>query len=266
MKKTIYLLSIILVSMILSSCEEVIILDLKTTDPRVVIEADLDGTTGTLEVRCSKTNDFYADSAFLPVSDAEVVLLYGKDDSQTVSETEPGIYILEGFTVVPGSLYRIEVTIDDITYEAQAIAPKPAQILEVIIEPVEIQGPPPEIRFLGIGTAWLDIPDEENFYCLRMTVNNKLPGSKFLIEDTGQDGELLLVTEIRDGLENGDSLQFQLSAINKEVYEYFQQVDDMGANGFSAAAPYNPIGNFSNDALGFFGVCFTNKKEVVIEE
>ena len=74
----------------------------------------------------------------------------------------------------------------------------------------------------------------------------------------------MIVENFTSDLTSGDTLLLQLSAINEAVYDYFIQVDDMRSNGFSAAAPYNPKGNFTNEALGYFGVCYTHKKEVVV--
>lgn len=264
MKKLFINVLALLLIVILSACEEVIVLDLNTTEPQVVIEADLDGTNGVLEVKCSKTVDFYNDISFNPVSGAEVFLEEAKTGSVKIKEDEPGIYRLEGIAVQQGMLFRLCVTIDDIDYEAEAIAPHPNEILEVVVVPVEIQGPPPEVEFFTVATGWFDIPQDTTFYCLRMIKNGEYPGTRNLVTDEDQDGELLIVENFTSDLTSGDTLLLQLSAINEAVYDYFIQVDDMRSNGFSAAAPYNPKGNFTNEALGYFGVCYTHKKEVVV--
>lgn len=265
MKKTIYIISLFVIAALFSACEEVIVLDLKTNEPRIVIEADLNGTDGELVVKCSQTVGFYSDSAFNPVSDAIVTLENGKDGAFVIDEDEPGIYRLSGYDVLPGEEYKILINIDEILYEATATAPIPAELLEIAVEEVEIPGPPPEITFYSIIGGWLDTPDVKSFYCVRLVVNDQLPGERILVNDEEQDGELLFVNTITSELVPGDEVSVQLSAINEAVYDYFQQVDDMRSNGFSAAAPYNPKGNFTNDALGYFSVCYTNKKKAVAQ-
>lgn len=265
MKRNIYIISLLFIAVLFSACEEVIILDLQTTEPRIVIEADLNGATGELEVKCSRTVDFYADSVFNPVNDAVVTLENGKGGALTIEEDEPGIYRLSGYSVIPGENYKINVTVDDIDYTAEAIAPVPAEIMEIAVEPFDIQGPPEEIQFYAIMAGWMDTPELESSYCIRIVINNNYPGSRILMNDDDQDGEMLLMTTMTNDIAPGDTVTVQLNAINKAVYEYFEQVDDMSSNGFSAAAPYNPKGNFSNDALGYFGVCYTNKKEAVVQ-
>lgn len=263
--KYIFILAFSLMVMLFYSCEDVIELDLNTTEPRVIIEADLDGSTGTLVVKCSRTVDFYSESAFNPISDAVISLEGAKSGAITINEAEPGIYRLTDYNVIPGNAYRIKITVDDIDYEAEAVAPDPAEIEDLIVMPFDIQGPPPEVNFYTIATGWFDIPGNSSFYCLRLILDEDLRGDRTFVSDKDQDGELLFVTSFTSDLAPGDTVKVELSSINEAVYDYFLQVEDMSSNGFSAAAPYNPKGNFSNEAMGYFGVCYTNKKEAVAQ-
>ncbi|MDD3011649.1 MAG: DUF4249 family protein, partial [Bacteroidales bacterium] len=150
-----------------TSCEEVIILDLNTTAPQVVIEAIWDGSGSVLEVTCSRTVNFYDDTLFNPVTDARIVLNDPAKGAVPIEQTRPGVYQLVGYTPLPGGFYSLEVEMDAVIYTALATAPYPVSIADVVILPVDIQGPPPEIKFFTINTGWFDPPGKKNFYRLR---------------------------------------------------------------------------------------------------
>jgi len=266
MKKGIYILSMLATLFIVTSCEDVIELDLKTQEPRIVIDAVLDGSDGTLTVRCSKTVDFYSNNVSDPISGAQIVLSDNTDKSFIIEEVEPGLYVLDGYDVTSTVTYTLKVIIDDEEYIASAIAPFPSIIQEVVILPVDIQGPPDEILFYSVNAGWFDVAGRENFYRVLMYKNDTLEGSSYsLYNDKENDGELMFYSTLTNGLEPGDEIAVELLSIDEEMYNYFEQVADMQSSGFSAAAPYNPKGNFNNDILGYFGICYSNKKEVVVQ-
>ncbi|MCW3126192.1 MAG: hypothetical protein JWO03_1850, partial [Bacteroidetes bacterium] len=52
-------------------------------------------------------------------------------------------------------------------------------------------------------------------------------------------------------INENDTIQMELDAIDKPVYEYFNTLNESTINSLSAA-PANPPSNFSNNALGYF--------------
>lgn len=266
MKKGIYILSMLATLFLATSCEDVIELDLKSTEPRVVIDAVLDGSDGTLTVRCSETVDFYNNNIANPITGALITLSNHTDKSYTIGEVEPGLYVMEGYEITSNLEYTLDVIIDDVTYTATAVAPFPSIIQEVVVLPIDIQGPPDTISFYTINAGWFDVADIENYYRVILYQNGLREENTYsLINDKENDGGLLYYSTLANGLDVGDEISIELLSIDKEMYQYFEQVSDMQSNGFSAAAPYNPTGNFSNDILGYFGICYSNKKEVVVQ-
>ena len=266
MKKGIYILSMLATLFIATSCEEVIELDLKSTEPRIVIDAVLDGSDGTLTVRCSKTVDFYNNNISNPISGAQIALFTNSDHSYIIEEVEPGLYVMEGYEVTSSLEYTLEVIIDDVEYTATAVAPFPSIIQEIVVLPIDIQGPPDTISFYSVNAAWFDVAGRENYYRIFMYKNGEKEGNSYsLFNDKENDGEVLFYSTLTYGLEPGDEIAIELLSIDTEMYHYFEQVADMQSSGFSAAAPYNPKGNFNNDILGYFGICYSNKKKVVVQ-
>jgi hypothetical protein len=53
-----------------------------------------------------------------------------------------------------------------------------------------------------------------------------------------------------------DTVQMELDAIDRPVYDYFYTLNQSTLNGQSAA-PANPVSNFSNNALGYFCALLT---------
>ena len=75
--------------LLFSSCEEVIELDLNTTEPQIVIEGFITDGEGTYSVLISKTVDFYDPNTFPPQTGAVVHITDDLGNTETLTETSP---------------------------------------------------------------------------------------------------------------------------------------------------------------------------------
>ena len=116
MKKNILFILVILV---LSSCEEVIYLDLQNSQPKLVIEATINVQEDDLsiaEVKLSKTAPFF-ENYIPPVTDALVAITSSTGEVYSFNHTQNGIYIANIIPVLDNT-YTLEVIHQDETYTA----------------------------------------------------------------------------------------------------------------------------------------------------
>ena len=246
--------------LIFTSCEDVIELELKDTTPRIIIEATLSITTQTAQVFFTKSNGFYDSAIPVTVSDANVVLQNEFGISVTLSEMNPGVYIADNVLATPGEKWTIEVESEDVSYTATTIAPYPAT-LDTLITEIEERpfGGGTEIRMFA---EWEDEENIQNFYRLRPYQNDTLITQAYnLTNDDFSDGERI-TTPIMQEFDTGTLIKMELLSVDENYYRYFLELSSVVGNGFNGSNPYNPIGNFDNDALGYFGIFSVSEKEV----
>lgn len=243
---------LVLTVFVFTSCEDVIILDLKNTEPRIVIEANLDAQEQTLQVDVTLTNDFYDNSSPEQITDANITLTNMAGESQIVSLIDDGSYLLTGIEVEAGNKYELEVTTDEQTYIAEAFAPTPVEF--VGIDTSYRESPFGGGFFYQCFFRWEDPENDENFYKVQAIVNDTIEGSSFY-NDNGLDGELF-IRPLMAAVDKGDEVEFQLININEGQYDFFLELESSQNGGVT---PFNPKGNFDNKALGYFGIRSTSK-------
>lgn len=252
----------------LFSCEEVIVLDLKETPPQTVVEANLDAGEGTCQVLISKSNGFYDTKSFEKVGNASIELFDNSGSNYTFSKINDGEYLSDNINVISGEEFTIKITIDNIIYQASALAPFPV-VLDSL-EPIESSGGMrggnnSETQY-DIFLNWTDLANEVDFYRAKLTTNGEYQADDyFLYDDKNQDGNDIRASLIRKTFEEGDTVQIELVSINKAVYKYFSDLSAIQSNGLNATTPFNPKSNFDNNALGYFGIWYSDVKEIEVK-
>jgi hypothetical protein len=245
----------------LSSCEDVIELDLDTTEPQLVIEANLMADTSSIEVLITRTNDFYDNSEPESVSNAVISLESETGEVYMLTQGDPGKYTAENIRVNSGDFFRLRVALEDEFYEAITNVPFPA-----VLDSIE-QG---EFDFGPLGDAdegniqltaiWDDPAGVENFYRVRSILGDSLLVDVYtILKDEFQgDGEQQRATILR-GFNENNQVTLELLTTDEQYYDYFFQLSTLSGQGFGATTPYNPKGNFDNGALGYFGIYYASR-------
>ncbi len=183
-----YIVAFFLGMILFYSCEDVIELDLETTESRVVIESFLDAGTGEAKVYISKTNDFYDNSLPEMISGAEISI----QDSESVSygfiESSPGIYVVQGITADPGDSFSLTVETNGESYEANAIVPVPVSLDSISV--FEFGGNPfGGDDDLALSAYWDDPEGMENFYRIRAFVDGEFQADNYTVVSDGFTGD-----------------------------------------------------------------------------
>lgn len=260
--KKIYLYIILLFATLLSSCEEVVNVDLSNAEPKLVIEAIIKwekGTTGENQtIRLSLTNDFYTNE-ILPANGAIVTVTNSANvvfDFVQVPDTEN--YVCNNFQPVIGETYRLEILYDGEIYTASnTLFPTP-DILNVTQETVDGISGEDQIQ---IKYFYQDNGAEENYYLLRVKNPNKQIPEFGAVSDEFFQGNLMFGFYGSSETEPGITLDLSVQGISKGYHNYMNKLISIAGSGSGnpfATPPATVRGNITNTTnnnnfpLGYF--------------
>jgi hypothetical protein len=254
---------------ILGACEEVIDIDLNSEDPQVVIEASLYADADQFEVRISQTSDYFDASASQTKDDAMVILIDEKDNETILSAQGNGLYIT---TLSPkvNSLYRLRVSFDGQTYEAESFLPEAVPIIGLETEYQAGGGPIEEGYQMFI--RFQDDAATANYYRQKVKVDGVFQNSGDdlrVTDDRLFNGGRARLPVFQAVFQEGEEVEVELVHFDAASFDYFNSLTDIvagqqGPNG-GTAAPRNPNSNWSNGALGFFSASSSSKQSIIIQ-
>jgi hypothetical protein len=256
------LIFIIFITILLSSCIDVIDLKVRDSKPHVVIEAILDATDSVCIVNATYSRNLFESNTEQKV-DAKSIILTNKTTNFKYNflKNEDGTYYSSNIKTNEGDIFEIQITDkDNNTYSAIAKTPEQTPFFLVIFKKIEnLFNDKQQQAHYGLA-YWLDSPNKPSFYKYSLFKNDTLydkslmyTSDDFAINDTMQFG-------MRSLFYDGDTILFQLQTINEDTYMYFWQVQDIMRSGLGGSAPYNPKSSFNNNALGYF--CIKQHKNI----
>lgn len=257
----------------LVSCEDVVHVDLETSDPRLVIEASILWEKGTVgneqKIKLSTTTDYYSNT--IPVvSDATVFITDSSSTYNFIENPGTGEYFCDNFNPVIGETYVLTVVTNGETYQATETL-----IAVPTIDSVE-QG-----IFNNFGSEdiqvkfyFQDNPLEDNYYFGKYTTNFSILPSYDYFDDKFTQGNQMFGLYIDEDIKAGDQLTFNLQGISKRYYNYVSILLNIAGNnsgGPFTTPPATVRGNFinitnpDNFAFGYFCLSEMDTKTYVIE-
>jgi len=256
---------LLLLSVLLFSCEDAIDLKLKDNTPKYVIEGIITNEQGFCEVNVSQTKNFGDDNQFNGVSDA-IVKIENNGATTLLSETKKGVYVTDKINGIPGQTYHLTVITKEEAFTASSTMPDPVPFLDFTLKPADYDTlrTTPMIKFK-------DISGIKNYYWFQQFINDKIQRQYKVFNDeftAGQEVNDYLVFEntTKDRNKNivkGDKLTAEMHCVDAAVYTYMFSL--YNANGSSdGAAPANPVTNIKGGALGFFSAHTVQRKTIVI--
>lgn len=244
-----------------SSCEKVVDVDLKDSEPKLVIEGEVSDEFKAHVVRISKTSSFAESNKFNGLSGAQVVLSTPEGQQITFNEIRTGVYESPKFAGIPGGKYVLNVTLDGKLYTASSVMP-----LAVKLDSLAFR----KLSFFGdeviVPLAFYKDPKAiKNQYLFLVKARYKSV-QEVLAEDRFTDGNDVtetLFTDL-DELTEGDEVNVEMRVLDQNVYRYLFALAQISGEGGPPVAPSNPKSNFDNGALGIFSAYTTStiKQEV----
>lgn len=266
-KPTFYLLSLALIWMGLSGCEEKIDLDLDDADlNRVVFEGFITNQPGPYQFRVNRTSDVNNPDGNPLVSGALLVVRDDMGTVDTLREVEPGLYETTKIQGLIEHTYFFDAVVEGQTYRSQSLLPRINSI-----DTLWIKEETDDFIF-GAGTYVVMQAQEQqgvgDFYFFRFYKNDSLyngEGDAFVSDDRFVDGQLSIF-QYPYAVESGDTAVAEVWAITEAAYKYYlafyQQLNSAG-NPFGAP-PANLQGNISNGALGWMGAMGVANDTIII--
>lgn len=259
-------LLIIVLALSLASCEEVIKLELKNSAPRVVIDATLNASLGECNVFLSHSLGFYQTDSTTKIIAAKVELINNSGITQILPQVKPGFYFADGLTVGSGDVFTLSVTLPSgDVFSAKTSVPVRVTLdsLKVVRNFVSPDPNSPPVFILN--PQWQDPAGVANYYRFKVSKSGKvIPGSFAINNDQPFDGTVVNMPLDQYDLQMGDTIRMEFQCLDSISYSYFDQINDMAQPGFVSATPYNPIGNFDNGALGYFGIYYSQVCDTII--
>ncbi len=232
------------------SCEQIVDIDLKSTEPKLVIDASI-----TEEHPCvvllSKSQPFYNNTPSQGISGAVIELRDDEGNSEVLKESwkTPGVYMSEMLGRV-NKKYSLKVMVEDGIYEASATIPALIDIEETYIYEIKAGSK----SWYSPSFVFQDPPEIENFYYTILSVNDRVLKSIYLDDDEHRDGlriHNILFFNKEDNFDNdlqtGDKIDIEFQMLDKGMYTFYKSLFSAAADGGT-----NPLTNFSGNVLGCF--------------
>ncbi|TDD98598.1 DUF4249 domain-containing protein [Flavobacterium cellulosilyticum] len=273
MKNT-YLFIVILITILLSACEDVVQVDLKTAPTKLVIDASINwkkGTTGKDQIIKLSTTTAYYSNTFPKISGA---IVFVKNSSNSVfnflENQNKGEYICSNFKPILNETYTLTVISEGQTYTATEILIPVAPITKIVQNNQGgITGKKIEIK-----SYFNDIPNQANYYLYRYLYSNQNNSSYYADEDVFFQGNEFFSISQNDELKVGDSIEIIHSGISKSYFNYMNVLISIAGNsngGPFQSPPATVRGNiintktFENYALGYFTLSEVDTKTYIIQ-
>ncbi|MCF8380689.1 MAG: DUF4249 domain-containing protein [Bacteroidales bacterium] len=264
------------ISLFLSSCEEVINIDLNDSNPAFVVEAII-YKDSLATVHLSQTTSYFSEEEPADIENATITLSDGSSSEELVY-TSNGYYTGNTIIGTEGKTYKIEISHDGKIYEGVSYMADKADIISIQLyksEEKTIYNPEGKTVFT-IRTEFHDNPETENFYMMTfIDIKNGSMIEKryFLITEENINGGGLDILENNNFafsesiFYEGGTVDVNLFSIDEPTYNYFMQLDDVlfWKRRALPPSPYNPVSNINNGALGYFAAWGLDSERIVLE-
>lgn len=258
----------VLVLTILAGCEKTIDIKLSEANEVIVIEAAITNSRIPFSVRVTKTAPYFGTKSIQMVSGAKVSVRVEGGKPKYFTESSPGHYTLEKTIALANFWYILDVEYEGVVYSARSFLNETVPIVNITMSYFDGLG------FFDSGyklNCYVKDPiGKVNFYRLRYFVHGKLVDDKgqiSLYSDKFFDGKIIGLGQNSVVFNEKDTLLLELNCIDKAAYDYLSTLENITSSDLmQSASPANPIGNFSNGALGYFTAYSYEKKTIIVSE
>ncbi len=262
---------VLLAALLFGGCEDVITVDLKNVEPKLVIEGVISDKELYEGFIITRTVDFYDPNLVKGVPGADIEVSDDQGNTYEVVEHVPGVYQFESFLIPrAGRTYTAAVTIDGVTYTASSTMPAKIRIDSLSTEYQEGGGfGTDEDEGYRLHVYFDDVADRPDYARIRLRSNHSTSLNYYLYDGRYSDGNTIDYEYFFSVFQPGDNVTAELYTLDRTMYDYFLTLDEVWARednsgGFLDATPANPNTNWSNGALGYFGVFAVSTRAIEV--
>lgn len=278
MKNIKIFLALLIASFSITSCEEVVDIDLDTAAPKLVIDASIQwqkGTSGENQtIKLTNTTDFYSNT--IPVATGAVVNVTNTSGSTPVEysfieKEQTGEYICSNFIPVIGNVYQLSIIYKGQTYNATSTFLASPKIIkkEQLIRPGFDGKDTYQIKYY-----FQDNGDQNNFYLAGIKNPTIAYPQYSALSDKFFQGNLMFSIYQNKDLKKGDVLPISLQAMDENYFNYMSKLLKTAGSGRGnpfATAPSTLRGNIINQTnqeefpFGYFQLSEVDNETYTIE-
>lgn len=284
MKRLLFILSVL--SLIWSSCQEVITVELPNQEPKLIVDAliriDTTISSTLITVSIRQTSDFFGEIS--PVSVDQITMSNldnpGNNTDQVLDETEPGSGIYQQFfstEELARDRWFLQINYQGEFYVAESLMQYSVPIDQLTIGDGSLfSGDVTEIL-----VRYSDIGGREDYYLFDYGNDDF-----FASEDVFYDGQQFEFSYFYDEQFNpGDTLTVSIMGIDRDFFNYMNLLREQSEGGFGPFATpavsvrgnlinatdinnndnYNNVNDPDNYALGYFAIVQEYKGFIVVE-
>lgn len=262
-----YLTGVFLLVIGLSSCEEVIDLELKNAPEKYVIEATLTDQAGGARVLISKTKNYKSTNDFDGVPNALVLIEDQFGNNTQLIEMPKGVYTHQTLKGIPKQTYKLKISVSGQTFTSTSVMPEVVPLEDVYQYELNLFDGPR----LFTHVRYTDPIGVKNFYRFIEYKNGVYTKSIMASNDEFSDGKTVNQTIFpfefteESKLKKGDRIKLEFLTIEEPVYKYWFSVDNGAQGGGDNAAPANPVSNIKGGAIGYFSAHTLQTKEYTVQ-
>jgi Domain of unknown function (DUF4249) len=257
-----------------TSCQKVIDVDLNTAAPQYVIEGLLNEGSDTFNVKISQTGSYFNAETPSNINAAQVTLTQDNGTPLALQSIGNGTYIAPNYVAQSDHNYTLKVVDNGKTFVAAAYMPRAVQPDSIVVAgPAFIPPPPPGSQTVSDGkkdylitTYFKDPSGVANYYraIVFPIVKTRRNAGYDLTSDKNVDGANNSLTVYgRYAPNTTGSVAF--ISLDKKTYNYYSQLQEIISNSQNSVSPANPDNNWSNGALGYFGVAASSRKNILFK-
>lgn len=259
-------LSFLILLFVFSACQEVIDVELRSTDPKYVVEGVLTDNPGDAFVKISQTARFYEPTEFNGVAGATVSIREVDGTTWNLTEGEKGIYRRPTLMGKPGKTYELRVQVGG--QEFSATSTMPAKVLLDSLYITEEMFFTQKDKLANV--AYTDAANQRNNYLAEQSINSKRTDMLYIYNDEYTDGKpniqklYYFPENDEDKLKKGDTVKVNFYTIDEANFKYWFSVFRSSTGQSGGASPANPVSNIQGGALGYFSAQPRHTKSVIV--
>ncbi len=251
----IQVMTFMLLVLLLSSCEEVIQLDLNSSSPHLVAEGQIEKDSVGW-IRLSYTTDYFTAQQPALVQNAAVSISDNRGNSEIMEYRGNGLYKGVSLKGKENSDYTLRVEGPDFKVQAISRLFPEVKIYSVRFEEQKDRRPGKPSKTYRMNLKFSDDPETVNFYRIKFWINDTLRTNNYTyLKDSYYYtiGDTIEYAPMRISFKPDDRLKIGLYSIDEATYTYYNQLNDVSGSGMrGSSTPYNPGSNFGIGVLGYF--------------
>lgn len=263
---------LIILSLFLFSCEEVIDVELDSVDPNIVAEGVIEPGKP-VWLKLSYTTDYFGSGVESFEDQALVYLTDGEGNYDTLTYEGEGMYLGKNIMGKENTKYTLSIYEHNNGYQASSTLLPAPDITRIWFQESSWAG-------MGGGSDEYEVNVEitndiaqDNFYLFKFYINNVPEDDRYFVVNSSYyaDEALLEYNPRRISFVMDDHVEVVVFRIDEDTYNYYSQLNDLLEGGMGGSStPYNPKSNFGEDVMGYFSAWSynsiqTNVTESVIE-